>query len=316
MVGGQEAAALVADAATAKSNASTALSQITAIVSDSVLDRSEKPEVVRQWEAIAAEQSTINARASSFSITTENTTYNNAITALAGYLGSLSPLWYDATTDTPIVRATFIGKFNDVYYARQLVLDKIAQVGGRNVNFIWLRSNSTPATPTGNGIPAGWSDDPPIGTAFLWFSKANQERDGTTIGAWSAPAHHDGPQGPTGVSAPPVAGLDAAGSGELAEMLIGNGQTVTVQARSYLLPGSTEGTVQLQVQISEKGSGSWSALTNGTATSNAPSTDPAPLTINAATFTNSGADRLFLIRSVCVSLGRLARESDSYLRVI
>src|SRR5690606_16160167 len=51
-------------------------------------------------------------------------------------------------------------------------------------NFIFIRSATQPATPTGHNIPSGWSDTPPAADGNpLWTSVATQELDGTTIGS-------------------------------------------------------------------------------------------------------------------------------------
>jgi hypothetical protein len=57
-----------------------------------------------------------------------------------------------------------------------------------HVENVFIRNSTVPATPSGNGIPAGWSDLPPSGTDQLWMSWADQDASGNTIGAWSAPA--------------------------------------------------------------------------------------------------------------------------------
>lgn len=134
------AAEAALDAAAAQADATSALSKITTIVTDSVLDKSEKPEIVRQYNAITAEQSGIDSRATAYSITTEKTSYDSAVTALTSYLTGLSPAYNSYTTDTAIVRATFITKFNDVYTARQSVLNKIAQVAGERANWTGVTS--------------------------------------------------------------------------------------------------------------------------------------------------------------------------------
>lgn len=69
--------------------------------------------------------------------------------------------------------------------------------------FVWRRAVSAPATPAGNGIPAGWSDDPPAGSDPLWMSVARQQLDGTLIDGWSVPIRHDGPKGDTGTAGVP-----------------------------------------------------------------------------------------------------------------
>lgn len=138
--------------AVAKANADSALSQITTIVADNVLDKSEKPEIVRQYNAILAEQSGIDTQATNYSITTEKSSYDTAVSALTSYLTGLSPAYNSYTTDTTIVRATFITKFNDVFTARQALLNKIAE----------LASNKRNVTGGGNRVPfskfeAGWA---------------------------------------------------------------------------------------------------------------------------------------------------------------
>jgi hypothetical protein len=69
-------------------------------------------------------------------------------------------------------------------------------------NYIFIRSLTQPATPTGNGTPSGWSSTPPTGTAPLWFSVALQTTDGTTIGSWSTPVKMDGNRWYSGAGAP------------------------------------------------------------------------------------------------------------------
>ena len=78
-------------------------------------------------------------------------------------------------------------------------VDGVDGEDGKFVRFVWKRAATQPATPTGNGVPSTWSDDPPAGTGPLWMSKAKQELDGTTIGAWAAPIRHDGPPGTNGI---------------------------------------------------------------------------------------------------------------------
>src|SRR5690606_41553985 len=65
--------------------------------------------------------------------------------------------------------------------------------------YVFRRSTTQPETPTGNGIPSGWSDTPPADNGQpLWTSVALQELDGTTIGSWSTPIRLDGQDGATG----------------------------------------------------------------------------------------------------------------------
>lgn len=112
--------AITADVA---ADVATALSQISAIASDSVLARGEKGEVIRQAGTINAEYAGLAARATALGITTELTDYTGAITTLNSYLTGLSPAWNDTAVDTPIVGATFRARFNDCYVLKQALLD-------------------------------------------------------------------------------------------------------------------------------------------------------------------------------------------------
>lgn len=59
--------------------------------------------------------------------------------------------------------------------------------GGITPDIKFLRSNSTPTTPTGDS-PAGWTDAPQSGVETLWMIRGNKNASGNLIGAWSAPA--------------------------------------------------------------------------------------------------------------------------------
>lgn len=110
-----------AAAEAAQSDATEALDDITIIISDDKLSPDEKPSIVKEYGEITAEQSGIGAKLTAYSLTSLKTAYDNAVTALTAYLGTLtSPVaWNNYTDYTTIVRATFIAKFQDVYTARQ-----------------------------------------------------------------------------------------------------------------------------------------------------------------------------------------------------
>ncbi|MCW4000818.1 MAG: LamG domain-containing protein [Candidatus Bathyarchaeota archaeon] len=63
---------------------------------------------------------------------------------------------------------------------------------GNQKQHVFKRSATAPDTPTGNGIPSGWSDGFPSGSAMLWMSVAYQAYDGTLIGSWSTPISMSG----------------------------------------------------------------------------------------------------------------------------
>ncbi|MFK2905001.1 hypothetical protein ISP17_13650 [Dyella ginsengisoli] len=111
----------------AAADAAAANAELANIASDNVLSQGEKPVVIRDYNVISTEQAGIDAQASSFGITTEKTAYDNAVTALTSYLGTLtSPTaWNNLAGDTTIVGTTFRQKFADVYTTRQALLNAI-----------------------------------------------------------------------------------------------------------------------------------------------------------------------------------------------
>jgi hypothetical protein len=126
-----DATQAISDAAAAQSDATQALSDLTDIADDDILSVVEKSEVKRQYDTIIAEQPGIDAEATSYGITTEKTAYDNSVTALTTYLGTLtSPVaWNNFTDETALGAgggATFRTKFQDVYEDRQTLLNAIA----------------------------------------------------------------------------------------------------------------------------------------------------------------------------------------------
>ena len=102
-VAGTPAATLVTTANTAQSlathaeaDAAAAISGLTAISNDGVLAPSEKPRLIQDVNTILAEQAGIDTQATAYLLTTEQATYDNAITALTNYLATLtSPVKWD-----------------------------------------------------------------------------------------------------------------------------------------------------------------------------------------------------------------------------
>ena len=129
-VGTSTADVLLQDVIDAQADADAAIADISDIASDSLLTPDEKPRVIQDRDALVAEQSGIDAQATTLAITTEKTTYDAAVTALTVYLATLTTptLWSDLAGNTTIVGATFRTKFLDVYAARQALLDKVALV--------------------------------------------------------------------------------------------------------------------------------------------------------------------------------------------
>jgi hypothetical protein len=124
----QAAANAAATAASnAQSSANSALSQIADITSDNLLTVDEKPAILQATNVIALEQAGIDAQAVNYAVTTEKTAYDTAVSALATYLSTLTTpfIWSSFSGPTSIVGATFRQKFQDVYVARQAVLDAV-----------------------------------------------------------------------------------------------------------------------------------------------------------------------------------------------
>ena len=128
-----DAANLAANAAQA--DASNALNQLTNLTSDSILSASEKPAQRQEWNIISAEKAGIDTQATSFGITTEKTTYDNAFQVLATYLNAGTtwasgvPAWLsDAAlaTNTTIVGATYRSNWQTFYTARTELLQAIS----------------------------------------------------------------------------------------------------------------------------------------------------------------------------------------------
>ncbi|MEI6723817.1 MAG: phage tail protein, partial [Betaproteobacteria bacterium] len=94
-----------------------ALTGITSAASDNILSASEKPPIIQDYTVITGEQSGLDAQATSYSITTEKTAYDAAITALTAYLATLTAptLWSNVAGDTTIVGTTFRSNFAAVY---------------------------------------------------------------------------------------------------------------------------------------------------------------------------------------------------------
>lgn len=126
-------AAAVATAA--QTSANTANTSLADIASDSKLTPVEKQSVRGEWNVISAEKAGINTQASTFSVTTENTAYNNAFQSLATYLNAGAawttgiPSWLsdaNLSVTTNITGSTFRANWAALYAARTALLNRIA----------------------------------------------------------------------------------------------------------------------------------------------------------------------------------------------
>jgi hypothetical protein len=70
--------------------------------------------------------------------------------------------------------------------------------GNKIVN-VFKRAAAAPSAPSGNYVPAGWSDTPPAADGNpLWLSVAEVSSTGVLVGAWSTPIRLDGANGTNG----------------------------------------------------------------------------------------------------------------------
>jgi hypothetical protein len=104
------------------------LDTITAMLDPNTLTPDKKPVWVFMQSYLTGEQSDLDAKATSYGITTEKAAYDTAVSALTSYLGGLtSPVaWNDTSGNTAIVDATFRGKFTDVLTTKQALLNAIS----------------------------------------------------------------------------------------------------------------------------------------------------------------------------------------------
>lgn len=151
-VGGTNAETVESNASTALSTANTAATNanianndLAKIASDAWLTDDEKPQVKLDYDVIIAEQSGIDARATAYSITTEKTTYDTAVSALTTYLGTLTGWNTIGSGPVAITGTTFRTKFQDVYAARQVLLNKIAEIAGTVAAWTGVTGSGKPA---------------------------------------------------------------------------------------------------------------------------------------------------------------------------
>lgn len=98
--------------------------------SDDVLTPAKKPVWILFQSFLTSEQTDLDAKAATYGITTEKTNYDNAVSALNTYLGTLTTpvAWNNLTGNTTIIGVTFRSKFNDVLTTKQLLINKITEV--------------------------------------------------------------------------------------------------------------------------------------------------------------------------------------------
>ncbi len=176
-------------AAAAQADATTALGELTDIASDNILSPVEKPKIIQDNTVILAEQTGIDAQATAYSITTEKTAYDNAVSALTAYLGTLTApvAWNNVSGNTTIVGTTFRSKFSDVYTTRQTLINKIAAIAGTLATWSGVSGAGKPADDATVNVVTSGSAAPTGGTnGDLYFRTSNSSWYAKISGTWSA----------------------------------------------------------------------------------------------------------------------------------
>lgn len=136
----------------AQDDATSALSSISDIASDSKLTPAEKLAVRQLWDDLYNEKAKLETIATAYGITTEKTNLTNEWVTLSTYLNAGTtwssgiPSWIsDANlgTTTTIVGTTFRSKFTDYYTDRDVLKDTIAQTAVNPGNKISSSNNSS-----------------------------------------------------------------------------------------------------------------------------------------------------------------------------
>lgn len=137
--------AIYSSAAAAQANATSALGTLATMRSNGYLDASEKPLIMKQWQAISDEYTGIASQGSAYGLGSLTTAYNGAASALSSYLASLSPAWNDTTVDTPITPATDQATWAAYYSARQTLLNAIADEAAKRAQWAQVSGSGKPA---------------------------------------------------------------------------------------------------------------------------------------------------------------------------
>lgn len=178
--------------------------ELDALLDDDILSKGEKPQVVREYNAILQQYNALYARSVALAVaSSERSLATSAVNNLTSYLGGLSPAYNDTTEDTAISAAAFAGYFNTAY-------QRLANLNAAlNINSgfttatvtLFKRSLATPALPsttatftfsTGilTGHNNGWTQDIPSGSYDLFVTSAlavsSSDTDTIAAGEWSA----------------------------------------------------------------------------------------------------------------------------------
>lgn len=137
------------DAVLAKAAAEAAKVRVDIMDDDGWLDRSEKTQLVRQYESEVQERDKLLAQSVQFGTTAEQTAYTNKFTAWETWLNALTPSFSDLTQDTPVNRGAMDNRFNAMADAKLALYLANAHVAS---------TTSTWEGVEGDGKPADYAD--------------------------------------------------------------------------------------------------------------------------------------------------------------
>lgn len=205
-----QAAQDAADAAAeAQADATAANIRIASISADGVLDRAEKPQILREYAAIGADVTEHGARADALGV--DKSAMVASFNMLTVYLSGLSPAWDNTAVDTPIDRIAFNGRFSD---ARQAIAALAAANAAKAATLSTWNGVSGPGKPADNAT-VGAPGDTPVGAstgnqvvADIIFAK--QAIDGINTLTTSIAADIDDLFGTYGTTASAAASASAA----------------------------------------------------------------------------------------------------------
>ena len=152
------------------------------IVNDAMLDPSEKPRIIRDYDRAVAERASLVGLANFHNIVLERDAYTNAFDRLTSHLNGIFPLYTDLTTSSPIEPDNFKVRWVEYYSFRDNLQAKIADRGGRaggigsnmvadqyfadpfpwyqtnggatGVNWTFTNASNSPASMTAFGMPS------------------------------------------------------------------------------------------------------------------------------------------------------------------
>lgn len=149
-----QAAQDAADAAAeAQADATAANIRIASISADGVLDRAEKPQILREYAAIGADVTEHGSRADALGV--DKSAMVASFNALTVYLSGLSPAWDNTAVDTPIERIAFNGRFSDTRQAIAALAAANAAKAATLSTWIGVTGPGKPADNATVGAPSG-----------------------------------------------------------------------------------------------------------------------------------------------------------------